>query len=342
MSDSNPTVSSNTTRKLVILEHCVRVFCNSLFIRKKSKRKGNAEMKRSLEWFIVPCVATIFGGGTMSLNAQDPPKLRRVVVVGQAQNEADAKSLQERVAKELEKSGIAAEDVARILKDVENSLKKAKGVASKAKKSIEVELKLKGGSPVTQKLFTTHFFRDPKSDGYRIGIQCSQVDAEEGDDEKESRPGLEVKAVFDDSPAKKAGIEEGDILVSVNGFKINKIADLTDALQEAGKGEKEVTIEVKRDDKVVSVTVKPTKMKSSDIELENIDLFPAEGFVFDGDVMKSFQEHMKNLSPKNLSSGFAHVLNLQSNSVDLKKDMDELKTEIAELKKLIKELVDKK
>ena len=298
-------------------------------------------MKRSLEWFIVPCVATIFGSGAMTVNAQDPPKLRRVVI-GQVQNDADSKDLQERIAKELEKSGIAAEDVARIKKDIVDSLKKAKGVASKAKKSIEVELKLKGGSPVTQKLFTTHFFRDPKSDGYRIGIQCSQVGAEKGEEEKEAKSGLEVQAVSDGSPAMKAGIEEGDILVSVNGSKINKIADLNEAVQDAGKNEKEVTIELKRDEKVVNVTVKPTKMNSSDIELENIDLFSTGGYVFDGDVMKSFQEQMKHLNPKNLQSGVAQVLNLHSNSVDLKKDMNELKSEIAELKKLIKELVDKK
>ena len=51
---------------------------------------------------------------------------------------------------------------------------------------------------------------------------------------------------------------------------------------------------------------------------------------------------MKHWNPKNLQGGVAQVLNLHSNSVDLKKDMNELKTEIAELKKLIKELVDKK
>jgi len=88
--------------------------------------------------------------------------------------------------------------------------------------------------------------------------------------------------------------------------------------------------------------VKPTKTNSSVIELENIDLFSTGGYVFDGNVMKSFQNKMNHLNPKNLQGGVARVLNLLSNSVDLKKDMEELKTEIAELKKLIKELVDKK
>ncbi len=172
---------------------------------------------------------------------------------------------------------------------------------------------------------------------------------DDGDDKAETEPGLEVKAVMDDSPAKKAGIEEGDILVSVNGAKISKIVDLTNALQEAGKNQKEVAFEVKRDGKVVSVTVKPTKMKASDIELENIQLtLPTGGFVLDGDAVKSFQDHMKSFQgqmkqfgPKDITNG-THVLNLHSNSFDFKKEIDELKSELADLKKMIKELVERK
>lgn len=320
-------------------------------------------MKKHLDWFIVPCVATMFGGSVLTVNAQDPPKLSRVVV-HQVHGDVDAKSIRDKVAKELENAGIPEETKASILKNVENALNKAKEARNNAKKEVEVELKStdgdakevketrieirnQKGSPGKENVFTTHFFRDPKNDGYRIGIQCIQVD--DGDDKAEAEPGLEVKAVLDDSPAKKAGIEEGDILVSVNGTKISKIVDLTNALQEAGKNEKEVAIEVKRDKKVVSVTVKPTKMKASDIELENIQLsLPTGGFVLHGDAVKSFQDHMKSFQgqmkqfgTKDMTNG-THVLNLQSNSVDLKKDIEELKSELADLKKMIKELVDKK
>lgn len=313
-------------------------------------------MNIRLEWFIVPCVATVFGGSALTLNAQDPPKLRRVVV-NQVQGDVDAKSIRDKVAKELENAGISEEAKASILKNVEDALSKAKDAGKKAKKAIEVELKATdgdakevketrieirnhAGSPVTENVFTTHFFRDPKNDGYRIGIQCIQVD--DGDDNAEAKPGLEVKAVVDDSPAKKAGIEQGDILVSVNGSKISKIVDLTNALQEAGKSEKEVTIEFKRDEKNLSVTVKPTKIKASDVELENIQLtLPTGGYVVDAEAMKSVLGQMKKWGPKEMPLG-AHFLNLQSNSVDLKKDIDELKSELANLKKMIKELVDKK
>ena len=192
--------------------------------------------------------------------------------------------------------------------------------------------------------FTTHIFRDLKNDGYRIGIQCSQGDNEESEENKDApkdSPGLEVKAVMDDSPAKKAGIEEGDLLVSVGGTKIKKISDLTNAVQEAGSKDKELTIELKRNGKTVSVTVKPTKMKTSDVELENIQLsLSPGGFVFDNqESVKSFQEQMKKWAPKNLT-GNAQVWSFQGDN--LKKDIDELKSELAELKKMIKELIDKK
>ena len=312
-------------------------------------------MKIRLEWFIVPCVATMFGGSALTLNAQDPPKLRRVVV-NQVHGDVDAKSIRDKVAKELENSGISEETKARILKNVEDALSKAKDAGKKAKKSIEVEvtatadakevketrieIRNQAGSPVTENVFTTHFFVDPKNDGYRIGIQCVQTD--DGDEKAEGKPGLEVKAVMDDSPAKKAGIEQGDILITVNGSKISKIADLTNTVQEAGKNEKEVTIELKRGEKVVNVTVKPTKLKASDVELENIQLtLPTGGFVVGGEAMKHFQEQMKKYSPAEMPNN-AHVFSLQNNSVDLKKVIDELKSELADLKKMIKELVDKK
>ena len=314
-------------------------------------------MKIRLEWFIVPCVATIFGSSALTLNAQDPPKLRRVVV-NQVHGDVDAKSILDTVANGLENAGISEETKASILKNVEDALSKAKDAGKKAKKAIEVELKATAtdgdakevketrieirnqkGSPATESVYTTHFFRDPKNDGYRIGIQCIQVD--DGDDKSEVKPGLEVKAVVDDSPAKKAGIAQGDILVSVNGTKISKIVDLTNALQEAGKNEKEVTIEFKRDEKVISVTVKPTKMKASDVELENIHLtLPTGGYVFDGGTRSLFRDRL-GFAGSGDPNG-AQVLNLHSNAFDFKKDIDELKSELADLKKMIKELIERK
>ncbi len=314
-------------------------------------------MKTRLEWFIVPCVASMFGGNAMNLNAQDPPKAKRNlnVVLHQVTDEVDAKSIREKVAKELANSGISEETKARILKDVEDALNKAKDAAKKAKraaakgienaeKAVEeavIKIQNHANSPGTSHAFTTQFFRDTKGDGFRIGVQCIQE--EDGNDETETKPGLEVKTVVDDSPAHKAGIKEGDFLVTVDANRITKIGDLTNALQEAGKKEKEVTIELKRDDKNIIVTVKPTKMKFSDSELQNIQLaLPTGGFVVDAEAMKSFQEQMKKWSPGKMPNGGPQVWNFQKDSTDLKKDLDDLKSEMAELKKMLKEMVDKK
>ena len=326
-------------------------------------------MRMRLEWFIAPCVASIIGGTGLSVNAQDAPKGKRTlnVVVNHGENEVDAKGIREKVAKELEKSGISEDTKARILKDVEEALDKAKAGAAKAKKVVEwrgkqapAEAKKAAESALAEvakqqetqvpNFFTTQLFASPKGDGYRIGIQCNAMTSEDGGEQSDVRVGLEVQAVVDDSPAKKAGINEGDVLMTVNGTKIAKIMDLTSQLQEAGKEDKEVTIELKRDEKIVTVTVKPSKMKSSDIELENIRLsLPTGGYVVNAEAMKGYQEQMKgfkvqmeNFAPPGVANGTGQVLSFQSDSADLKKEITELKTEMTELKKLIKELIDKK
>ncbi len=326
-------------------------------------------MRMRLEWFIAPCVASIIGGTGLSVNAQDAPKGKRTlnVVVNHADDEVDAKGIREKVAKELEKSGISEDTKARILKEVEEALEKAKAGATKAKKVVErigkqapAEARKAAESALAEvakhqetqmrNSYTTQLFASPKGDGYRIGIQCNAMVSEEGGEQSDVEVGLEVQAVVDDSPAKKAGINEGDVLMTVNGTKIAKIMDLTSQLQEAGKQDKEVTIELKRDEKIVTDTVKPSKMKSSDIELENIRLsLPTGGFVVNAEAMKGYQEQMKgfkvqmeNFAPPVVANGTGQVFSFQSDSADLKKEITELKTEMTEVKKLLKELIDKK
>ena len=313
-----------------------------------------------LKWFVAPCLASMMGGTSLGLYAQDAPKVTRNlrVVVHHDQDGVDADGIRAKVARELEKSGISEESKTRILKDVEDALNNAKAGLSKARKVAEKEsqrakaavkdvteeqLKLRAQSPGNLGSFTTQFFVSPKGDGYRIGIQCSAVEMEDGHEVVEGKQGLEVQAVVDDSPAAKAGVVEGDLLLTANGTKISKIMDLTKELQEAGKEGKEVTLTLKRDEKVISVAVKPTKMKSSDVEMENIRLaIPTGGFVVDGDAMKGFQEQMKKFVPEGGVSGSEQIFRFRNDSADLKKEMAELKSDMADLKKLLKEMIDKK
>ena len=303
-------------------------------------------MKMRLKWFIAPCVASMMGGTSLSLYAQNELKVTRTlnVVVQRDQDGADADGIRAKVARELEKSGISEETKTRILKDVEDALSNAKAGLTKAKKVLEKEsqrAKAVAKDATEEQLkkrvlllgnsgsFTTQFFVSPKGDGYRIGIQCNAVETEDGHEAVEGKQGLEVQTVVDDSPAAKAGILEGDFLMTVNRTKIAKLMDLTKEVQEAGMEGKEITIELSRNEKVVNVAVKPTKMKSPDVELENIRLaIPAGGFVFD--------------APAGGVGSAEQVFGFRNDSADLKKEMAELKSEMADLKKLLKEMIDKK
>jgi S1-C subfamily serine protease len=65
------------------------------------------------------------------------------------------------------------------------------------------------------------------------------------------RDGLLVREVEDDSPAAKAGIAEGDLLVAVGGKAIGNADDLYDAL--AGEGSLEITLVRGADERTVTV-----------------------------------------------------------------------------------------
>ena len=66
------------------------------------------------------------------------------------------------------------------------------------------------------------------------------------------RDGLLVRAVVDDSPAAKAGIERGDLLAAANGTPLRGVDDLFDAL-EASRGELSLTVVRGAEERTVTV-----------------------------------------------------------------------------------------
>jgi len=209
------------------------------------------------------------------------------------------------------------------------------------------------GVPLAGDQFRTILIRPTGKDGenYRIGIACQQASEEVGGegsargDAKDVKPklGLRIETVLEDSPAEKAGIKKGDTLLTANAKEIKIVADLMDVIQEAGKNEKAVTLELTRDDKTLKIEVKPIKMKSSDIEMDNIELsLPAGGFVLNEEAMKKFQEQAGKWNPQNMAKGFAIAMPTPGDSSELKKEIDELKSEISEIKKMLQGLIDKK
>jgi len=204
------------------------------------------------------------------------------------------------------------------------------------------------GVPLAVEQLRTRLIRPTgkDSENYRIGIACQQASDEvDGNDAKDVKPklGLRIDTVLEDSPAEKAGIKKGDTLLTANAKEIKTVADLMVVIQEAGKNEKAVTLELTRDDKTVKIDVKPIKMKSSDIEVDDIQLaLPSEGFVLNEEAMKKFQEQAEKWKPENMAKGFAFAMPTPGDSSEWKKEIDEIKSEISEIKKMLQGLIDKK
>lgn len=69
---------------------------------------------------------------------------------------------------------------------------------------------------------------------------------------------LKVDEIRKDTPADKAGLKAGDVLLSVDGKKLTTRKDLTLLLQKKKPGD-EITVEVQRDDKTLKLSVKLAK-----------------------------------------------------------------------------------
>ena len=196
-----------------------------------------------------------------------------------------------------------------------------------------------------------------QDDVYRIGVALEQIviddeDSEGSDDSKDDKPdasakdvkGVVVESIMADSPAEKVGIKKGDVIVSADDKTITVYTELMEKIQEAGKNEKPLHLSIQRDGETIKLEVKPTKLKSSDLAMETIELSlpTTEGFVLDSsEMLEAFKDADAMRNAQMNPSIFLKTLR-GSDDDGLAKEVAELKNEIAELKKLVKELVDKK
>lgn len=67
--------------------------------------------------------------------------------------------------------------------------------------------------------------------------------------------GILVNSVYDDTPAKEAGIKPGDIITNINDVEVTKEMSLDDA-KNLIKDKKEVTFKIKRNNKIKEIKVK--------------------------------------------------------------------------------------
>ncbi len=336
-------------------------------------------MKTRLNWFKASAsLALALGANSvMAQSRDDAPKTTKkteVIVVRGSKHAEDIAEILAKVSKELDKANVSDEIKAKILKQADAAIKDATKGAIRTRAIVGAAKSEDGKAPQEVQVTVIHGDDDnaqaaPKvvpgvrlpgaqysfklmnplgknGDNYRIGIAFRQANDEtEGVDSKDAKSqlGLRIETVLEDSPAEKAGIKQGDLILTANAKEIKGVADLMELVQEAGKNEKAVTLELKRDDKTIKIDLKPIKMKSADVEMENIELsLPAGGFVLNEEAMKKFHEQAEKWKPENMAKGFAFAMPTPGDSSEWKKEIDEIKSEISEIKKMLQGLIDKK
>lgn len=79
----------------------------------------------------------------------------------------------------------------------------------------------------------------------------------EPSDEPDSDGQLEITDVFPDSPADEAGLQRGDVILKVEGDELTDAAEVARRVDQAGRENKSLKLEILRDQKTLTVEVKP-------------------------------------------------------------------------------------
>ena len=95
-----------------------------------------------------------------------------------------------------------------------------------------------------------------------IGVDCSAI-SDLIKSQMDLDSGLAVVEVFEESPASSAGVETHDILLSIDGTKLNEVGQLVEAVQGAGENESSLQIKCLRSGDVIEIEVSPQKRSES-------------------------------------------------------------------------------
>ena len=135
-------------------------------------------------------------------------------------------------------------------------------------------------------------------DGSFVGIGVLIQDGEEY---------TTVIEVYDDSPAKKAGIQVGDMIVKINGDDVKGLNGTELAKMIKGKKGTKVNITIKRDDKEISMNLKRDKVdlisvtdKIIEYEGKNIGYIRIENFA--ANTYSQFYKSLRALENKKIDS----------------------------------------
>lgn len=179
-----------------------------------------------------------------------------------------------------------------------------------------------------------------------IGIEMQEVNSQLADYFKVDS-GILVTRVVEDSPAEKAGLKAGDIVVGWNDVKITAQDDLYDALDEAEAGQT-VDFKVVREGKSMTKSLELGEKENADFKTYGFDFEEGE----DGETIIRMKDWHMNIPPmpdmpmphfdKEDMADFKDSMEDYKDAMkDYKEEMKALQEEMKALKQELQEMKDK-
>lgn len=154
---------------------------------------------------------------------------------------------------------------------------------------------------------TTESFNE-KINGSYEGIGCSVATYTDGT--------IVVVSVFEDSPAKKAGLEVGDIILKVDGesYEGKTSTDISNYIKDSGKDK--VVLTIKRDEEEKDITINLSKVEIPYVNGEILEANDKKiGYIsislFAGTTYKQFENKLKELEKEDITG---LIIDVRSNS----------------------------
>ena len=154
---------------------------------------------------------------------------------------------------------------------------------------------------------TTESFNE-KINGSYEGIGCSVANYLDGT--------IGVVSVFEDSPAKKAGLEVGDIVLKVDGesYEGKTSSDISNYIKDSGKDK--VVLTIKRNDEEQDITINLSKVEIPYVSGEVLEKNDKKiGYIgislFAGTTYKQFEHKLKELEKEDIDG---LIIDVRSNS----------------------------
>lgn len=154
---------------------------------------------------------------------------------------------------------------------------------------------------------TTESFNE-KINGSYEGIGCSVATYTDGT--------IVVVSVFEDSPAKKAGLEVGDIILKVDGesYEGKNSTDISNYIKDSGKDK--VVLTIKRDEEEKDITINLSKVEIPYVNGEILEANDKKiGYIsislFAGTTYKQFENKLKELEKEDITG---LIIDVRSNS----------------------------